>query len=89
MPHVRPNRNCGLATRRPRALPLPLCSEDTQAQEPEKPGSCCFPLGHSLLAAAASTSFTVPESEVLFCIHIFGIRYSFLTSPSKVTGKFS
>ena len=53
----------------------------------EQPGSCLFLLGHSPPAAAASAAFTVPESEVLFATHIFGIKYSFLTSPSKVTGK--
>lgn len=53
----------------------------------EQPGSCLFLLGHSPPAAAVSAAFTVPESEVLFATHIFGIKYSFLTSPSKVTGK--
>lgn len=31
----------------------------------------------------------VPEFELHFATHILGIKYSFLTSPSKVTGKLS
>lgn len=60
-----------------------------QSREPKKSGSC-FPLRRSPLAATTENRLhgTRVKSDI-FATHILGIKYSFLTSPSKVTGKLS